>query len=173
MTTGPGAANPAGSRAELIDRFFDLQPRVRRWMTRAMPADLHVEMGAVTMQQMHALHTIKRRGAMTMGELAESLAASLSSATQMADRLVRFGLVERMSDPADRRLVRVALSPRGAEIFERREAAWRQAVAQALEGLSDEECAILVRVLERTAGVHAPEDAGPWSAMPWGATPAF
>jgi DNA-binding MarR family transcriptional regulator len=163
----PSPGLPPRSRSELIERFFELQPRMRRWMTRVMPADLHLEMGAVTMQQMHALHTIQRRGAMTMGELAECLdAASLSSATQMADRLVRLGLVERMSDPADRRLVRVALSSRGAEIFQRREAAWREAVARALEGLSDEECATLVRLLERAAGIPATEDAGPLRATP-------
>jgi DNA-binding MarR family transcriptional regulator len=102
-----------------------------------------------------------------MGELAECLeAASLSSATQMADRLVRLGLVERLSDPTDRRLVRVALSPRGAEIFQLREAAWRGAVARALEGLSDAECATLVRLLERAAGIPAAEDAAPWRATP-------
>ena len=159
MTTGPGAANPAGSRAELIDRFFDLQPRVRRWFTRVIPSDLHAQMSAVTVQQMHALHTIARRGAVTMGELAGCLdAASLSSATQMSDRLVKLGLVERLSDPADRRLVRVALSQRGRALLQRREAAWREGVGRALEGLTDEECATLVRLLERAAGPPPTDD---------------
>ena len=126
---------------------------MRRWFTRVIPADLHVEMGAITVQQMHALHTIARRGAVTMGELAGCLdAASLSSATQMSDRLVKLGLVERLSDPADRRLVRVAMSPRGRDLLRRREAAWREGVGRALEGLTDEECATLVRLLERAAG---------------------
>jgi DNA-binding MarR family transcriptional regulator len=158
MTAGPtplstGSARPARSRAELIERFLELQPRIRRWFTRVIPADLHVEMGAITVQQMHALHTIARRGAVTMGELAGCLdAASLSSATQMSDRLVKLGLVERLSDPADRRLVRVAMSPRGRDLLRRREAAWREGVGRALEGLTDEECATLVRLLERAAG---------------------
>ncbi|HAW11525.1 MAG: MarR family transcriptional regulator [Candidatus Dormibacteria bacterium] len=158
MTAGPtplstGSARPAHSRAELIERFLELQPRMRRWFTRVIPADLHVEMGAITVQQMHALHTIARRGAVTMGELAGCLdAASLSSATQMSDRLVKLGLVERLSDPADRRLVRVAMSPRGRDLLRRREAAWREGVGRALEGLTDEECATLVRLLERAAG---------------------
>jgi len=157
VTAGPtplstGSARPARSRAELIERFLELQPRMRRWFTRVIPADIHAEMGAITVQQTHALHTIARRGALTMGELAGCLdAASLSSATQMSDRLVKLGLVERRSDPADRRLVRVALSPRGQDLLQRREAAWREGVGRALEGLTDEECATLVRLLERAA----------------------
>jgi len=155
----PSATGPAPSRAELIERFLELQPRMRRWFTRVIPADIHAEMGAVTMQQMHALHTIARRGAVTMGELAGCLdAASLSSATQMSDRLVRLGLADRMSDPEDRRLVRVALSPRGRDLLARRDVAWRTGVAQALRGLTDEECASLVRLLERVAGSAPTED---------------
>jgi DNA-binding MarR family transcriptional regulator len=154
------AAPPVRSRAELIERFLELQPRMRRWFTRVIPADLHAEMGAVTMQQMHALHAIARRGAVTMGELAGCLdAASLSSATQMSDRLVRLGLADRMSDPDDRRLVRVALSPRGRDLLARRDVAWRLGVGQALQGLTDDECATLVRLLERIAGLAPAEDA--------------
>jgi DNA-binding MarR family transcriptional regulator len=145
-----GPTPPPGSRSELIDQFLELQPRMRRRFTRVIPPDLHAEMGAVTFQQMQALHAIARRSGVTMGELAGCLeAASLSSATQMADRLVKLGMVERMSDPGDRRLVRVALSPRGRDLLRRREAAWREGMGKALEGLTDDECATLVRLLER------------------------
>jgi DNA-binding MarR family transcriptional regulator len=168
LTPNATPTSPSRSRAELIDQFFELQPRMRRWMTRAIPADIHAEMGAITVQQMHALHTIARRGAVTMGELAGCLdAASLSSATQMSDRLVKLGLVQRMSDPGDRRLVRVALSPRGTELLTRREAAWREGVSRLLEGLTDDECATLVRLLERAAGSPpASEEMPGWVSTP-------
>ncbi|MGO8686276.1 MAG: MarR family winged helix-turn-helix transcriptional regulator [Candidatus Dormibacteria bacterium] len=153
MTSTAGTTPPAPTRAELIEQFFELVPRMRRRLARSLPAEVHAEMGAITVQQMQALHAIARRGALTMGELAGRLeAASLSSATQMADRLVRLGLVERLSDPGDRRLVRVAMSPRGRELLAQQEAAWRVGVGRALEGLSDEECATLVGLLQRAAG---------------------
>ena len=163
--TGPvpvatGASPPLPSRAELIGRFLELQPRMRRWFTRATPDDLHAQMGAITVQQMHTLHAIARRGGVTMGELAGCLdAASLSSATQMSDRLVKLGLVERLSDPADRRLVRVVMSQRGRDLLQRREAAWREGVGRLLEALTDEECATLVRLLERAAGPAQTDEA--------------
>src|ERR1019366_3503864 len=116
---------------------------------------------------MHALHAIARRSGITMGELAGCLeAASLSGATQMADRLVKLGLVERMSDPGDRRLVRGALSPRGRDLLRRREAAWREGVGKALEGLTDDECATLVRLLERTVGPPPSEEMTGWLTTP-------
>ena len=158
MTPSDSPNSPGRSRAELIDEFLELQPRMRRRLTRVIPSDLHAEMGAWTVQQMQALHVIARRSGVTMGELAGCLeAASLSSATQMADRLVKLGMVERMSDPVDRRLVRVALSPRGRDLLRRREAAWREGMGKALEGLTDDECATLVRLLERAVQHSAGE----------------
>jgi DNA-binding MarR family transcriptional regulator len=167
LTPNPTPPPPARPRAELIDQFLDLQPRMRRRLTRGIPPDLHAEMGAVTFQQMQALHAIARGSGVTMGELAGCLeAASLSSATQMADRLVKLGLVDRMSDPGDRRLVRVALSPRGRELLRRREAAWREGVGTALEGLTDEECATLVRLLARAVGLPPSEEMTGWHTTP-------
>jgi len=165
--SGSGATPPAPSRAELIERFLELQPRMRRWFTRATPDDLHAQMGAITVQQMHTLHAIARRGGVTMGELAGCLdAASLSSATQMSDRLVKLGLVERLSDPADRRLVRVVMSQRGRDLLHRREAAWREGVGRLLEALTDEECATLVRLLERAAGPPPTDETTTWEPTP-------
>ena len=165
--SGSGATPPAPSRAELIERFLELQPRMRRWFTRATPDDLHAQMGAITVQQMHTLHAIARRGGVTMGELAGCLdAASLSSATQMSDRLVKLGLVERLSDPADRRLVRVVMSQRGRDLLHRREAAWREGVGRLLEALTDEECATLVRLLKRAAGPPPTDETTAWEPTP-------
>jgi DNA-binding MarR family transcriptional regulator len=82
----------------------------------------------------------------------------------MADRLVKLGLVERMSDPGDRRLVRVALSARGRDLLRRREAAWREGMGKALEALTDDECATLVRLLERAVGPSPSEGTPGWLA---------
>ena len=48
-----------------------------------------------------------------MGDLARDLMTKHHSAVGLADRLVRAGLIVRNSDPADRRRVTLALTPRG------------------------------------------------------------
>jgi DNA-binding MarR family transcriptional regulator len=146
-------------RASLIDRFIAVQPRLRRRFARALPAHLRAELGGVTLQQMGALHAIAEQGSVTMGRLAGCLeAASLSSATQMADRLVKLGLVERTSDAEDRRIVRLCLSLRGRSLLGEMEAGWRQGMGEALERLSTAEFGRLVGLLEKVAGPGAGEE---------------
>lgn len=58
----------------------------------------------------------------TMGRLSERLHVRQNALTQAADRLVNHGLAERLSDPADRRIVRLRLTATGeAWVRERRD----------------------------------------------------
>ena len=51
-----------------------------------------------------------------MSELAEDQMVVRSGATRIVDDLVRAGLVARQADPADRRVVRLQITPRGREV---------------------------------------------------------
>ncbi len=53
--------------------------------------------------------------AMTLSDLAAGLACVRSNMTQLVDRLESDGLVRRIADPADRRIVRADLTPLGKE----------------------------------------------------------
>ena len=75
----------------------------------------------VTMPQLRTLFFLGH-GPRRMGEVASHLGTSLPSATSMIDRLAAKGLVERMSDPEDRRLVLCRLTPMGEREVE---AFWR------------------------------------------------
>lgn len=58
----------------------------------------------------------------TMGRLSERLGVKQNALTQAADRLVKHGLAERLSDANDRRIVRLRLTETGAAwVRERRE----------------------------------------------------
>lgn len=60
--------------------------------------------------------------AMTMGEIADLLQLPASSLTSMTDRLVREGLVERVTMPNDRRVVAATITETGRALVERIEA---------------------------------------------------
>jgi DNA-binding MarR family transcriptional regulator len=142
-----------GARSSLLDRFMRAQPALQRRLAAELPEDLRAEMGAVTMHQLGALHTIRRRGSVTMRELADALGAtSLSTATQMGDRLARLGLVQRDHDRRDRRVVRLSLTPRARTLLDRATALRRRALEQALSSLDDGELATLVELTERAVG---------------------
>jgi DNA-binding MarR family transcriptional regulator len=144
---------PLGSRADLVDRYLRAQPHLQRRLAEELSDDLRAEIGTLTLHQLRALHTIHRRGSVTMSELASCLeATSMSSATQMADRLARTGLVQRDHDDPDRRVVRLSLTPRGRDVLDRSSALRRRGLRQALSSLDDEELATLVGLTERVAG---------------------
>ncbi len=99
-----------------------------------------------------ALATIDRRGPLTAGELARAEQISPPSVTSLLARLDEHGLIERVVDPSDKRVVHVGLNAEGrrriAEIRHRKD---RQ-LEELLATLSEEELAVLTAaapILER------------------------
>jgi len=84
---------------------------------------------------------------LTMGELSRALSVPLSTATRMVDWLVAGGCVQRLRDPGDRRVVRVALTDSGLEFYEATEKYIGRHVRQILSCLTDEEQTILFALI--------------------------
>lgn len=74
-------------------------------------------------------------GPQPMSKLGRLLSVSLSAMTQLADRLEKAGLVQRVSNGGDRRIRSLQLTPRGEKMMQEREAALVARVAAALEPL--------------------------------------
>jgi DNA-binding MarR family transcriptional regulator len=55
---------------------------------------------------------------LTMGELSHAMDVPLSTATRITDWLVNNTYAQRLPDPKDRRVVRVALTPTGMELYQ-------------------------------------------------------
>ncbi|MBP1760099.1 MAG: transcriptional regulator [Firmicutes bacterium] len=75
------------------------------------------EMG-ISNPQFNALLTLNEFGPLTMGELCKHLLTACSTATDLADRLERDGLVERVRDSKDRRIVRMHMLSKGEDVVE-------------------------------------------------------
>jgi DNA-binding MarR family transcriptional regulator len=67
----------------------------------------------LTTAQLRVLFDIRQTPGVTAGELATQLAVTPPTVSGIVDRLVRFELVERREDAADRRLVRNVLTEKG------------------------------------------------------------
>ncbi|MGE5578146.1 MAG: MarR family winged helix-turn-helix transcriptional regulator [Syntrophothermus sp.] len=72
----------------------------------------------VTEAQLDCLRYIAGRKDCTSGDVARGLRISPAAATNLVDRLVKKGLVNRQEDPEDRRIVLLSLTPSGSETFE-------------------------------------------------------
>jgi DNA-binding MarR family transcriptional regulator len=61
----------------------------------------------MTLPQLKTLYVAAAAGPMRMGDLASRLGTALSTTSEVVDRLVHLGVLERIVDPADRRQVLV------------------------------------------------------------------
>src|SRR5919106_4353097 len=61
---------------------------------------------------LHAINTIENSGGLTAGELAAATGLTTGAVTGVIDRLERAGYARRVPDPADRRRVKVEVTPK-------------------------------------------------------------
>jgi DNA-binding MarR family transcriptional regulator len=72
----------------------------------------------LTMSQMKTLYVVLAAGQLRMSDIAARLGVTSSTATEQVDRLVELGLLERRTDPADRRHVVVSTTLEAAASLE-------------------------------------------------------
>ncbi len=85
--------------------------------------------------QFKALILIYEEEGVRMRELARRLGGSFSNATVLVDRLVERGLVERMDDSQDRRVVLVRVTEEGRYLIEQLITSWRSLSPSLLKAL--------------------------------------
>lgn len=90
----------------------------------------------------------------TMGDLSSALSVPFSKATRIANWLVDSGYLERLPDSDDRRIVRVALTKKGQELYLATSIYMRDKVQGLLtSSLTAEEKMILITLINKVASV--------------------
>jgi DNA-binding MarR family transcriptional regulator len=93
--------------------------------------------------------SILQNGAQSMSALSEELEISLSALTQLADRLEKAGLVERVAGCDDRRTKTLSLTEYGRDMMRARRKMRVEHVALLIDRLSQEDRADVIVVLHR------------------------
>jgi MarR family transcriptional regulator, organic hydroperoxide resistance regulator len=99
--------------------------------------------------QQFILESLWREDGLTPGELAQRIGVETPTVTRAAQRMEVTGLVRRIPDPDDARLVRVYLTERGREVQKLLPTMLGSATEEVLAGLTQEERTELVRLLKR------------------------
>jgi DNA-binding MarR family transcriptional regulator len=102
--------------------------------------DLYYQLGLVIRQNNEP---------MTMGELSHALEVPLSTATRVVDLLVKHDYVKRLSDPDDRRVVRVALTETGLKVQQTMNAFLLERLSLILCKFTDEERLTMIRLINK------------------------
>ena len=139
-------APPAHLRGELLDELMSHSPTSAMRVLRKRPG------GGISLVHLEVLSVLEHDGSQPMTGLAEALDVSSASATGIVDRMEDRGLVVRVREDEDRRIVRVELTDDGQRVLGGLTAERREALRELLDELDDAEAAGLligVRALRR------------------------
>ena len=141
---GPELDDPAAALVSLLPELavavYESAPH-RDAVRRAAGREL-------TARQMAAVVALARRPGATMSELAAALGTGRAAASELVERLVQKGVVQRVPDAADRRAVRLDLSPRARALAEAMQAGWRADVEAAFDDAPGLDPAALIAFLD-------------------------
>jgi MarR family transcriptional regulator, transcriptional regulator for hemolysin len=98
-------------------------------------ADQEARRFGMTRAQWGVLFRLQRAEGLKQSELADILEVQPITLTRLIDRLCDNGLIERRSDPNDRRAKRLFLTPAAKPVLERLTAVTEEMMAQVLAGL--------------------------------------
>ena len=129
-------------RRQLAERLDDVVIGLRR---------LTLDRQGLSLTAAATLLTLRRSGPCRLTDLAVAEGVSQPSMTALVGRLADSGLVQRRTDPGDRRSVLLALTPAGADLLDRRREARAQRLAGPLDGLPDDDVRAITDALPALA----------------------
>lgn len=140
--------------ADVLDGFGEAMSRLMVDQLQKNLAELDL-----TLPQVQVLRILHREGTVPTGKLAQCLKISAPATTQLTDRLLRKGLIERKHSEDDRRAVLVALSSAGRSLIdkfrERRNAIFGAALSQLSEAEQAQVVSSLRKVIAALASFEA------------------
>lgn len=126
-------------KINLNDKVTSIEENFRRasWKTKLKGREILSEF-EITPPQFTALLTLNSNSNLTIGELSQKMYLACSTVTDLLDRMERNGLVTRVKDEKDRRVVRIRVLDKGTQIIEGVMENRRKYIFETLEGASDE-----------------------------------
>lgn len=145
-------ANPPSSTAtgnapeQIAVRVWVRLLAVHKRGLAAIRDDLEKQM---TLPRFDLLANLVRADGQTLASLSRSMLVTAGNLTGLVDRAARDGLVERRSDPNDRRAWRVHMTPKGVRAFNEAERRHAQKVSKLFSGLTPAELETIILLLDK------------------------
>jgi DNA-binding MarR family transcriptional regulator len=149
----PMSPTPQSTETDLADRLRLVITRLARRLRQQGPSD-------TSPTQLAALATIERQGPITLGDLAAAERVQPPTVTAAIDRLEGQGLVRRLPDESDRRVVRVAITATGRKLLARQRSRKTAYLAQRLDALDKADRATLAEAAVILDRLLQPEEDG-------------
>jgi DNA-binding MarR family transcriptional regulator len=132
---------------------------IRHFLDIAMHQSIHeraqlAKLVGLSMPQLGILMQLHYRGTCGISDLREKFDITSAAASQLVDKLVQSGLIQREEDPHDRRVKRVNLTDKGTELIQQhteKRYRWVEGVAQNLSPEEREQVHQALHILTRAA----------------------
>jgi DNA-binding MarR family transcriptional regulator len=142
------AITPATATATTPDTSEAIAGRLRISATRLARRLRQEAHTGLSPSQLSALTAVERHGPLTLGALADHEQVAPPSITRVVAKLEADGFLTRQPDPADRRVTRVVVTPKGRALIRtsrRRKTTW---LTTRLDHLDDDQRARLADALD-------------------------
>jgi DNA-binding MarR family transcriptional regulator len=102
---------------EYAQSLIEIMPEVIRGLWKREINEL--TSGSITPPQIFILIYLNKTGELRMTDVARYLSVTTAAATGLVDRLVKADYVQRVYDPADRRIIKVKLTGKGSDLVKK------------------------------------------------------
>jgi len=138
----------------VVDDFLSILPLIRRSINRKVLKSALAQIEeAISIPHFEIMKTLQEEGTRHIAEIGEKLSIPKPQMTHLIDRLVDIGVVERQPVETDRRIINIALTPKGRRMIEEHDCMVRESINTKLSCLSDQELQELstsLRILNST-----------------------
>lgn len=122
----------------IADNLISIHPLLYKSISKPMRTQTSITPGG-----MFVMGSLKRNGILSMSDIGKCLSMPKPHITVIVDKLIEEGYVERQSDPNDRRIVNILITPKGLKDFEEIKQAVSETLKSKLSLLSEDELEIL------------------------------
>jgi len=122
---------------EIIEDLFQIIPLIRKKYLRIESEDT-VSTG-ISHRSMAIMSMLEREGSLPVSEIGKRLLISKPQMTHLIDKLIHLGIVDRLPDTSDRRIINIGLTPNGKAKLARDKEIVRGSIRKKLSCLEDKE----------------------------------
>ena len=144
------------SLSEFADKLNQIMPVIMKEFARRNTNEL--SKGKITLPQLLTLGFLNEKGDSRMTDLARFMKVSTAAMTGVVDRLVRDAYILRVFDPQDRRIIKVKLTHKGAELIRKINQQKRRMAINIFGRISDSERDDYLRILTRIHDILTKEN---------------
>jgi DNA-binding MarR family transcriptional regulator len=118
----------------MADDMILTVPALYKWFLRSDGTGINTNLPIY-----NVLKFVKREGPISMSAIAQALYYSKQNLTHIVDQLVREGHVERVPEPSDRRVLKIAITDRGRKLIAENKETLENRLVEDLSNLSEED----------------------------------